>query len=359
MSHARSLDQAIARVETQLRFIPTATLRQLRILALVTEQTGADRTILQLTDDLGRTLGAMVWPLPSPQMLKTMVQVGPAFVTLGLCAEIWEQVWDLTPGVAFCVPDAIHVNSAIYRFVYGPMGSHHIVGCAYPARSTGAQVIVGPVRGNSRPAFAARDLRALEKICARFSTDLSAAYPLGELSPRHAVAEEHATGLDAELRPTAASIHLQAMLALFYGDLRADVQGRALLPAALESDIRRYRDDFLRSVQRTAGEFYHAFTRNRRGRVLCLAVQSRPNGTYRLELHEDQSQHARLRRMMAACRALPRDRTSVFSTCLVVAEGVDDLGEIARRAGFPHLAPSAAIRIVNRARHIVAASRQD
>ena len=288
-----------------------------------------------------------------------MRDLGPAFASLGLCNEIFEAYWDHTPGVTFVVPETMYRPALLYRFIYGPIGSHHTMLCGYPMRPAGEQVLIIPVRGSQGSPHSPAAQRTLEKICAHFLPLLSSAEPMGQFTPHHAVAEEHATTLDAQLRPTAPSIHLQALLALFYGGLRTDSEGRVLLPAALEDDIHRYRDDFLRPVQRAEGEFYHAFTKNCRGRVLCLAVQSRPDGTHRLELHEDQSQHARLSRMMTACRALPRDRTSVFSACLVIAEGVNDPIEIARRAGFPHLAPSAAIRIINRARHIVEASRQN
>jgi len=128
------------------------------------------------------------------------------------------------------------------------------------------------------------------------------------------------------------------------------------LPTALEADIKRYREESSRGVQIQSADiaFYHAFTKAHRGRVLCLSVQSHPGGTFQLSLHEDLSQHERLRRIKDACRALPRDRSSVFSACLVVAEGVSATEEIAKRAGLAALKPSSALRIVNQARKIVA-----
>ena len=52
----------------------------------------------------------------------------------------------------------------------------------------------------------------------------------------------------------------------------------------------------------------------------------------------------------------PRDRVTVLNACLVLADGVLDNAQVARRAGFGALHPTAAAKIVARARSIVAAA---
>jgi hypothetical protein len=72
-----------------------------------------------------------------------------------------------------------------------------------------------------------------------------------------------------------------------------------------------------------------------------------------LSVHEDMSQHAKLRRIKAACHALKRDRRAVFTAAMLVAEGLHSTAEIARRAGFGKLKPASALRLVNQARRVV------
>ena len=350
----KSLDEAIVDVESQLRFIPTAVLRQMRILALINERTNSLCTCLHVHDELNRFVGGLLWPVTPTRLLK-MVQVSPAFMALIPCSDLHEHFWDSPTGCAFVLPDSIYLKSLSYKYAYGPLNCRHAIVFGYPQRGDGTQVVVFPTRGHEGAPYKTSDLQTAEKICGHFADELSAVAKGGAYMPTHIASADYTTKVDAQLRPAGLSLYQRALLELFYGLPRYDSDGRTLLPATLEDDIRRYRDEWLGAMPLPEDCFFHTFTQPHRGRVLCLTVESCPDGTYRLNLHEDQSQFERLRRVMAACRALPRDRNAVFSACLVLAEGVRAHEEIIRRARLAAHKPSSALRIVNRARSILAA----
>lgn len=144
---------------------------------------------------------------------------------------------------------------------------------------------------------------------------------------------------------------------MFYGSSPEELTDPARLPAALEADIRRYREETLRFTQPVQGGYRHAFTKAHRGRSLCLEIRSNPKGIHTLSLYEDQSKHADLRRIIAACRLLDRDRGPVFTTCLILAEGWHDTDDIMKRAGLTKLKRSAALKIINPAKNIMGGLR--
>jgi hypothetical protein len=319
-------------------------------LARLAEQTGATSTAVQLHDDLGRVLAGLYWPSDRDRG-GAVERLGPALQALTLLSGLHDHWWASRPGTATAVPESKVLAASFYEFIHRPFGERHLATCAYPVRDDGSQIVVTMARGGAM-SFGPRDLRAMERMCADHAADLRS--PLVMAAPRlHSPpATAHRVELDPPLRPRDVSICLQALLTFFYGPMRRDTAGRMLLPLALEEDIQRYRDDYLCSAPAEDGGFYRAFTRNSRGRVLCLAVYSE-QGRVALSAHEDVSQHARLRRIKAACRNLERDRNAVFTACLLVAEGMHVPAEIARRAGFGSLKSASALRLVNHARRIV------
>jgi hypothetical protein len=305
---------------------------------------------LFLQDEAARVLGGRLWHRDR-EWLRRVVELEPVLRALAPANEIHEQIWDARRRTAFASPDALWVDSLIYRQIARPIDCRHVALYCCPARAGGGELLVLLARGHRGRGFAARELRVMEGVCRK--ADKVLANIAGNLPRlRHAHPDEHAAELDAQLRLLALSPYLRAMLAFFYGETHAELR----LPEGLEHDIRHYRAEYLRSVLAVPGGFFHAFTKARRGRVLCLNVQSNPGGTFRLTLHQDVAQHDRLRRIKTACAALARDRTSVFSACLVIAEGVQRHEEIARRAGLAALKTSSVRRIINRARSIVAAA---
>lgn len=82
-----SCASAISRAETQLRLIPGAALKQLRILALLNELTGTDLSMLSWNDDLARDRSTMIWPI-SPWRVLKMPRLGPAYNALSLFNQI-------------------------------------------------------------------------------------------------------------------------------------------------------------------------------------------------------------------------------------------------------------------------------
>jgi hypothetical protein len=358
MSKPRSLAQAIARTRFYLRFVPSAFARQALILARLRRETDSFVCGVHLHDPLDRFLSGVIWPLPSPRFLKTFFEVNPTYDLLQTLNEIYEQVWDARPGVATPIPDSLLRESLLYRYVLVRYNYQHVAFYPYPVRTNGDQVTVFLTRAHGSAAFGERELRIAGEICSAFAPELNAFNSLDPRTHRTYAASlsEHTVELDADFRPAVLPLYPQALLARFYGgQIPTAADGRLRLPPALETELRRYRGDTLRAADVAGEGFAHSFSKAYRGRILCLVLHTLPGGAFRLTLHEDQSQFDRLRRIMAACRALPRDRTSVFSSCLVLSEGVNDPAEIARRAGYAHLAPSAAIRIINRARRIVAA----
>lgn len=348
-----SIAAMIARCEAHLRFIPLAGLKQMRVLALLNQATDSELAMLSWNDDLARDRRTTIWPV-SPWRVRKMPVLGPAYNALSLFNELYEATWDVRPHTAVAVPESTYLNSLLYRLVLREMDRRHMALYFFPRTAEGNQLILSLSRPHAggQP-YAPGDLRAMDRVCAAFAPVLQMAPP-GPHAARHATPEEHVIELDAELRPRTIPIYLRALFALFYSEISPAADGGEGLPRELEDEIRRNRDAYVSSFQSVAGGFAHAFTKARSGRMLCLQVQSRPDGSSCLVVSEDVSQHARLRRIHAACRALPRDRTSIFSACLVVAEGVQEPAQIARRAGFGALQPSAAARLVARARHIVA-----
>jgi hypothetical protein len=352
----RSLDQAIARAEAQLRFIPTRVLRQTRLLALLNEQTGSTFSFTQRLDDLGRLIGGDAWPL-APWRLRVINNYSPAFNVLALSSELHDYLWECPPGTAFVVPDDEFRASLLYEFCARPLDELYVAAVPFPRRKANSQTQVMMTRSHDRPPYSSSDLRTLEKICAHFAPDWEDVPTGGLHQPRLPRATEHLSLLDAELHATAIPLYSQALIATFYGRLPRNDAGQPQLPGELVTHLRHHRQTSLRSY-RPGGEedFHHAFTKAHRGRVLCLAVQSAPGGSYRLTCHEDASKHERLRRLKKMCwEELTRDRHTVFNAALALLDDVRDPVELAHRAGITALKPASALRIINRARSIVAA----
>ncbi len=352
----RSLDQAIARAEAQLRFIPTRTLRQMRLLAILNEQTSSTFSFTQRLDDLGRLIGGDAWPL-APWRLARIAENGPALNVLTLSSELHDHLWACRPGAAYTVPDDEFRRSLLYEFICRPLDELYVAAVPFARLDDGSQAQVMMTRSHDRPPYGAHDLRTLEKLCAHFAADWEDV-PIGGIhQPRGPRAADHVVALDRELRPVALPFYAHALLAAFYGSLPKDAGDRPSLPTELAADILRQRHTSLGSYLTLPEEtFHYAFTRAHRGRVLCLSVESASDGGYRLTCHEDASKHERLRRLKKACwEELERDRCTVFRAALALLDDVRDPAELARRAGLTAHKPASALRIVNRAKVIVAA----
>ncbi len=356
MRKPRSLDQAIARAAAQLPFIPTAGLRQMRIQALINEQTASTYSFTYLLDDLGRALAAGgCFPIVPWRMIK-LYEIMTPLNALALLSELHDLLWASPPGQAYTLPDSLLLNSHFYELVCRPLDERYVAICPFAPRADGNQCATIATRDHRSPPFEPRDLRVIDRICGHFSAHLQELSP-GPLQPPAPRPAEQVVALDSELRPTALPLYCHALLWIFYGRLPRDPAGRILLPVALVADLRRHQEASLRSFL-PAGEegFHYAFTKAQRGRVLCLSVQSAPGGGYRLTLHEDASKHERLRRLKKICwDELERDRCTVFRAALALLDDVRDPAELARRAGLSAHQPASALRIVNRARSIVAA----
>jgi hypothetical protein len=350
----RSIDESIACCQSQLRFIPTRPLREARVLALLKEATAADFAYVHLMDALGNFISGNVWPIPGPWKWAISNQVGSALIALTANSDLLLSVWTEAPGHAFILPDAVFHGSLLYHFVYRPLKEHRVIVYSYPARANGDQMGLFLTRESLERPFGERELRAADQICAAFADELNNPNPVRMFMPLHATPAEQTVALDAEFRPLAPSIYAQAVLALFYEGRREAADGTPCLPAAMESDLRAHHAAHQRLGDTRSGDYACAFSKNHLGRVLLLNLRAAPAGGHVLTLHEDLSQHARLHRIKAACRSLTRDRTTVYHCCLLLAEGVRDPEEIARRGGFPHHKPSSALRIINQARNIVA-----
>ncbi|MCX6954857.1 MAG: hypothetical protein NTV51_22090 [Verrucomicrobia bacterium] len=321
------------------------------ILARLADETGATSASVQLHDELGRVLSGLYWPF-TPERREIIDRLRPMLQTVTLLSGLHDHWWASRPGVAMAVPDSQVLDTPYYELIHRPLGERHLVTCVQPIRENGDQIVITIARSSSVP-FGLKALQAMEAVCAEEGAVLSArVLEAGE--PFHATRpDEHSVELHPSGQPLSLPPYLEALLASFYGEMHRDANGQTLFPTQLADDVRRCRNGYLRSVRTVDGGDYHAFTRRCRGRVLCLAVQSHPTGRLTLSGYEDVSQYARLRRIKAACRNLERDRSAVFSACLLVAEGVTAPGEIARRSGFGSLKPSSALRIINRARRIV------
>jgi hypothetical protein len=349
-----TLDEAIARCRSQLRFIPTRALRAARVVALLSEVTQSDEIWADLLDGLGSYLGGAMWPPPSPWKLARMHEVGPAFITLMPNCDLRLSYWDREPSVTFAMPAKLVHDSLLYRFVMQPFKEFHLAIYGYPERANGDQVVILFTREENGPPYSDGDLRSADLVCAAFADELLVLEPARVFMPRHPSAAEHVFTLDTDFRPLGPSLYAQALLALFYGGHREAVDGSPRLPATLEADLRAHHDTHQRLGDIAPGDYGYAFSKNYMGRVLLVNLRATPNSGYQLTVHEDLAQHARLHRLKAACRRLTRDRTNVYVTCLLLAEGVRDPAEIARRGGFPNHKPSSALKIINQARRIVA-----
>jgi hypothetical protein len=327
-----------------------ATLSTLGQLAHSTRATSA---AVQLHDNLGRVLDSLHWPLTAAHQAAASL-VAPLLPTLTLLAGPHDYWWASRPGTAVEIPDDHLAAFPLGEFIHAPLGQAQLVACPSPLIAGERQLVVTLARDTKTP-FTALDLLALERTCATHFSALHAPFATITHLPSVPTAAEHTVELSPLFIPHNLSRYLQALLAFFYGPSPRAPGDNRQLPSALVNDIKTYRADFLRSVHSTDDSFYHAFTQRSRGRILCLSVQSNPDGRMRLTAHEDVSQHARLAHIKAACRALPRDRSSILAACLLVAEGVHAPAEIARRAGFERLCPVSALRLINRARRIVAA----
>jgi hypothetical protein len=350
----KSLDEAIARCQSQLRFIPIAELRQARVLMLLNELTNTHLSCGHLLDALGNYLSVTSWPLPGPWMLAKIHEIGPALIALMLNSDILLDAWDREPGVAFILPENIFRPSLLNHFICKQLNQNHLAIIGYPERSDGSRVALFITRDQSGPPYSDGDLRTIDRVCAVFADELSTLTPARLLMPRHATPREHTFALGPDFHPVAPSHYARAVLALFY-DQRGEVSdGPPRLPVGLEADLRTHRDQNQRLGDIDDEDFAYAFSKNHLGRVLLLNLRATSGGGYQLTVHEDLAQHTRLYRIKAACRQLTRDRTNVYVACLLVAEGVRDPAEIARRGGFGALKDSSALRLVNQARRIVA-----
>jgi hypothetical protein len=359
---SRPLDHAIARVEAQLRFLPTATIRRMRILALLNEATASACSVIHLHDSIGGYLGGVLWPLPAWRLLQMGSEVGAVVPALSPCSDLFEAKWDAHDNTAFTYPDSLWLSSPLYRYLYRELDLRYVATYGNPARADGSQVVVFATRSHADGApYKEADLKKMAHVCTHFAAELSSLEPAGPYMPPPSMPADHVATLDADLLRPRQPLprYVQALFAVFYGACPLGPDGQALLPPKLQADIRQHLADYQRTVAPTGAAFFHAFTKPHRGRVLCLSVESHPTGTFSLRLHEDLSQHRRLHRLNLACRALDRDRRAIFSACLVIAEGVHADDEIAHRAGFAALKPSSAVRLINQARRIVAASGAD
>jgi hypothetical protein len=348
------LDEAITRCRSQLRFIPFAAMRQARVLALLNEVTESHLSWAFLLDPLASTLNVSRWPLPSPRVLEMMYEFGPLMVSLMPNSDLNLALRDRNPGVAFAMPTDVFRSSLIHHYIGRAFNEYQLAACGYPVRANGDQVVVLAARGEGEPLYEDRDLLAMERVCAAFADELSVVEPARVLMPRHATPAEQTIALDSVFRPAKPSLYAQAVLALFYGGRREAADGTPLLPLALEADLRTHRDNHQRLGDIAPQDYAYAFSKNHLGRVLMLHLRATASAGYHLSAHEDLSQHARLYRLKAACRGLSRDRTTVYLTCLLLAEGLRDPAEIARRGGFAALKPSSAQKIINQAKRLVA-----
>jgi hypothetical protein len=331
---------------------PDPSAASLAVLGQLARTTRATSAAAQLHDNLGRVLASLHWPL-APAHQAAAARVAPLLPALTLLGGPHDYWWAARPGSAVEIPDD-HLSAFPHgEFIHAPLGQTQLVACPSPLLAGERQLVVTLARDTNIP-FTTLDLLTLERACATHATALHAPFTSITQLASVPTAAEHTVELSPRFIPHDLSDYLQALLAFFYGRSPRAAGDTRQLPAALVRDIQTYRADFLRSVQSTDESFYHAFTQRSRGRILCLAVQSDPDGRMHLTAHEDVSQHARLAQIKAACRTLPRDRSSILAASLLVAEGVHDPAEIARRAGFKHLSPVSALRLINRARRLVA-----
>lgn len=348
------LAASIARCRSQLRFIPIRALREARVLALLNEATGSDFTCAHLLDPIGNYLNASLWPLPPPWRLAVMNELGPALIALMPNSDLLLDAWDREPEVTFVLPEVTFRPSLLRYFICRPLKESHLAILGYPERSSGERVAVFLTREALDRPYNDKDLHVADQVCATFAAELSAMEPARLFMPRHPSTAEHSFALDVDFRPLAPSIYAQAVLALFYAGRREAADGSPCLPAALEADLRAHQQSHQRLGDTSPDDHAYAFSKNHLGRVLLVSVRATPGGGYQLTVHEDLAQHARLFRIKGACRNLSRDRTTVYITCLLLAEGVRDPAEIARRGGFAKLKESSAQKIINQAKRIVA-----
>ena len=353
----RTLDESIARCRSQLRFIPTRALREARVLALLNEATGSDCVCVHLMGPLGDYLSGAIWPLPGPWRLSSMHQVGPSLIVLMPNSDLGLFGWDRETGKAFVLPEEVFRPSLLNHYICRPLRESHVAILGYPERPAGDQVVFFFTREAPDRPYGEKDLRIADQICAAFADVFSEMEPARLFMPRHATPAEQTVALDADFRPRAPSLYAEAVLALFYRESPAAPDAPPRLPAALEADLRVHRAAHQRIGDTQPGDFAYAFSKNHLGRVLLLNLRTSGatgDDAYQLTLHEDLAQHPRLHRLKAACRGLARDRTLVYHTCLLLAEGLRDPVEIARRGGFPHHQPSSAQKIINQAKRLVA-----
>lgn len=350
---APSVEQAIARCQSQLRFIPTLALKQIRVIKMLNDFIKSDLCLVDAIDSLAFVQLITGWPL-RPERLVRMMRLDPIFQTLVPLNPIYCQLWTARPGIAFFLPDELYLQSLLYAFVFKELDARHVIVFPFsPSTSDGVQVIVYCLRGHEAPPYSAAELRIVEQVCHHFESILNAPSPADHYKFRPASPAEHEVTVDADFRPLSEMpLLVQALFALFYDTPRFAPGMPHALPNALLGDIR----DALaqhRHIQYAAPPGLCTFTKAQRGRVLCLTLEVLTTGGYRLILREDVSQYPRLRRLKAACLNLKRDRVPVFNACLLLAEGVRDPKEIARRGGFPALKPSSAQKIINQAKRIV------
>jgi len=352
----KSLDRAIARTRSLLRFVPSTWARQAVVLSRLRGETDSFICAVHLHDPIARFIAGAIWPLPlpTPKFVQAFMECDPTYAFLSVMNEMHDDLWDAPPDKAVVSPDSVFVGSLLYQYVLRDYYGHrHVAYYAYPMRADGNKVVCIMTRSDGQPPYGPRELSVMEEVCRAFAAELSG---LGDKAhkSRPSTAAEHTVEIDASLRPTAPmSLLMQAMLARFYGRPPDTADRARTLPAALLADVARWRESYLHTIEAREDGFVHAFTKSYRGRILCLTAQSLPGGRLRLTLHEDISQHDRIIRMMEACRALPRDRIFILSACLVIAEGVRNPQEIARRAGFPNYNVASAARLISRARSIV------
>ncbi|MEY2879175.1 MAG: hypothetical protein RLZZ15_1555 [Verrucomicrobiota bacterium] len=117
----KTLDHAIAHLESQLRFIPTQLLRRMAIFRLLNEQTGSAFSVAHRFDDLSRITSAAFWPL-SPWRLGVIAAHGPTLNLLGVMSELHDYLWESTPGPGVCRARPRISRFASLRIFLSPLG---------------------------------------------------------------------------------------------------------------------------------------------------------------------------------------------------------------------------------------------
>lgn len=336
------------RYDQELASIDGTIARQQWLLNLINKNTGSDFSAINLTDDVGRVLGGMAFPM-TPRRIQQITKYAPTLNAVLTASPLHAQVWNHGPNRAYACPQPLFRSSPEYQSVYRHMGMHYMAFFLYPA-ANGRRVVLGI--SSARRGFSASQLRALEKICLRFSKDIIDVAPSGVPYSKHPVKSDHTATLDADLKPKAVSEYLHAMLAFFYGALPLAKDGSPMLPEGLLAEIQRCLRTRIPSVMPLEGGTSFALSKRRQGRALCT-VLILSGETKELWCYEDFSQLDYLGRVRLACRSLRRDQFAILSACLAIIDGAKGEREILKRACLSALKPSSGRRIVSAAKRIL------